>query len=110
MTNPETEHTAGGVLGRIAGKAKETAGTVLGNDELAREGRLQQAQSEAEIAARREETEAKQREAEADLEAERTDTEAERERLRAEIAEQDREAEIERERQRAEQQAAAEAE
>ena len=63
------EETAGGLLGKVAGKAKEVAGSAVGNDELAREGRLQQAQSDAEIEARREEAEARQREHEADVEA-----------------------------------------
>ena len=52
MTDTKTpDETAGGPLGKLAGKAKETAGSVLGNEELAREGRLQQAQAEAEAQA-----------------------------------------------------------
>ena len=39
MTEREDERTAGGLLGRIAGKAKEVAGEATGQDELAREGR-----------------------------------------------------------------------
>ena len=31
MTNPETERTAGGLAGKIAGKAKAAAGTVIGD-------------------------------------------------------------------------------
>ena len=47
MTNPETsERTAGGLVGKLAGKAKEAAGSVVGDDQLAREGRLQQAQGD----------------------------------------------------------------
>ena len=50
MTNPETprEETAGGVLGKLAGKAKAAAGSLTGNDDLAREGRLQEATVDAE--------------------------------------------------------------
>ena len=47
------ERTAGGLAGRIAGKAKETAGSLTGNEELAREGRLQQAASDAQARGRR---------------------------------------------------------
>src|SRR3954453_3902617 len=92
MTNPDTtERTTGGLAGRLAGKVKAAAGQVLGNEDLAREGRLQEAQSDAEITARREEAEARQRQAEADLEAERNETEVERARLQAEVAQKDRE-------------------
>ena len=48
MTEPETdERTSGGLAGKAAGKAKELAGEATRNDDLAREGRLQQAQGEA---------------------------------------------------------------
>jgi uncharacterized protein YjbJ (UPF0337 family) len=36
--------TREGLFGLLAGKAKEAAGTVVGNDEMARDGRLQQAE------------------------------------------------------------------
>ena len=84
MTDPKLpEETAGGQLGKLAGKAKEAAGFVLGNEDLAREGRLQQAQvdAEAEHAA----AEAQQREAEAEVEAAKADNELERERLQTEL-------------------------
>jgi uncharacterized protein YjbJ (UPF0337 family) len=59
VANPNTpEDTAGGPLGKLAGKAKELTGSALGNDELAREGRLQQAQAEAETDAAQEAAEA----------------------------------------------------
>ena len=50
MTDPDTpsERTVGGVAGKVAGKAKEVVGEALRDDELAREGRLQQAQGDAE--------------------------------------------------------------
>ncbi len=71
MSDKETsERTAGGLVGALAGKAKEAAGSLVGNDELAREGRLQQAQVEAESEASRQAADAQQRESEADLEAE----------------------------------------
>ena len=53
MTNPEIpERTRGGLAGKLAGRMKQAAGSVLGNEDLAREGRLQQAQVEAEEAGR----------------------------------------------------------
>src|SRR3954462_13770279 len=108
MTNQDTERTAGGLVGKLAGKAKEAAGSVIGDDKLAREGRLQDAQADQEIDARREAAEAKRREEEANTEAERAETERERERLQHEVAEERREEAAERDRQAAEQQAQAE--
>jgi uncharacterized protein YjbJ (UPF0337 family) len=52
----DLEVTREGLLGLLAGKAKEAAGTLVGNDELAREGRLQQAQIDDEAEAARDET------------------------------------------------------
>ena len=67
MNDPEnTEQTAGGPLGKLAGRVKEAAGSALGKEDLAREGRLPQAQVDAEAAAAREAEEARQREAEAE--------------------------------------------
>jgi uncharacterized protein YjbJ (UPF0337 family) len=43
-----SEHVAGGLLGKAAGRAKEIVGSALGKSELGREGRLQQVQVEAE--------------------------------------------------------------
>jgi uncharacterized protein YjbJ (UPF0337 family) len=90
----ETEETAGGPLGKLAGKAKETAGAVLRDEELAREGRLQQAQAEAEAEATQADAEARQREVETEVEAASTSNEIERERLKAELAAEEREAAI----------------
>ena len=70
------EETAGGPLGKLAGKVKEVAGEATGNDDLAREGRMQQASSEAEAQARQEAAEARQREAEAELEQQAREAEA----------------------------------
>lgn len=115
VTENTTERTAGGPLGRFAGKAKEAAGSVLGNEELAREGRLQQAQTDAEEVAQREAREAEQAAAEAGTQAQRDELALERERLEAELAEEQRLEQIERDaaRERAEaarHEAAAEAE
>jgi uncharacterized protein YjbJ (UPF0337 family) len=88
VTNPETpERTRGGVAGRLAGRFKEVAGSMLGHDDLAREGRLQQAQVEAE--------------ADAKVAATRAD-QAERERLENELDARERQELIARERRIAE--------
>jgi uncharacterized protein YjbJ (UPF0337 family) len=65
----EQEATAGGTIGKLTGRVKELAGTVLGRDDLHREGKLQQVQSEAEKDAATLAAEAKQKEGEAELEA-----------------------------------------
>ena len=103
MTNPDqpVEETTGGVLGKLAGKAKAAAGSLTGNDTLAREGRLQEAQVDAERDAQRELAEARQREQEAELSEERNQLKAERERLQQEVAAEDREQRIERDAQKA---------
>jgi len=46
-----TERTTSGVVGKGIGKLKEVAGSVTDRDDLAREGRLQQAQSDADLEA-----------------------------------------------------------
>ena len=47
MSAHNDERTAGGLIGRAAGKLKEVVGERAGRDDLAREGRLQQAQADA---------------------------------------------------------------
>jgi uncharacterized protein YjbJ (UPF0337 family) len=90
------EETAGGPLGKLAGKVKQAAGSMLGNKDLAREGRLQQAQVEAEAEAARAHAEANQRQAEAEIEAAKAENELERQRLQTEVAATEREAAIDR--------------
>ena len=95
MTAPSSdnqEETAGGLAGKIAGKVKEVAGAATGDGDLAREGRLQQAQADTEAEARRDAAEAKQQEAEAELEADKAENAAERARLQTEVAADEREA------------------
>jgi len=53
-----SEETAGGALGRIAGKAKEVAGKVTGRDDLHREGQAQQDKADAQRDAAKKEAEA----------------------------------------------------
>ncbi len=53
MTENQTERTTGGALGRLAGKVKAIAGDTLGDEQQAREGRLQEASADAELEAQR---------------------------------------------------------
>ena len=106
----QNEQIAGGVLGKVAGKAKEIAGEVVKNDELAREGRLQQAHVDAEIETAEEMKEAEQERAEAELAEKRAQNEAELDRIKAEKAEIEREKAIEQRRVEAEREAAQQAE
>ncbi|WP_354701652.1 hypothetical protein DSM112329_01978 [Paraconexibacter sp. AEG42_29] len=46
--NDDPELTRAGLFSEIAGKAKEVAGELVGNDDLAEDGREQQAEAEAE--------------------------------------------------------------
>jgi uncharacterized protein YjbJ (UPF0337 family) len=48
MPSKEREPLAGGSLGKLAGRAKEMAGNLLGRRDLGREGRLQRVGVEAE--------------------------------------------------------------
>jgi uncharacterized protein YjbJ (UPF0337 family) len=104
-----SEQTAGGLVGKLAGKVKEATGSLVGNGDLAREGRMQQAQVDAETEAERHAAEAEHRADEAALAQEKTETELERRRLQNEVAASEREQQIEQDRERAERQAAAEA-
>src|SRR5579884_2252017 len=103
------QRTAGGLAGKVVGKAKEAIGSATGNDDLAREGRLQQIQGDAEREARESAAEAQRADAEAQLREERAETELERQRLENEVAAMQREQRAERDRAAAEQAAAADA-
>src|ERR1700754_4174801 len=104
------ERTAGGALGRFAGKVKEKAGELTGNEELAREGRLQRSAADASEDAAREAAEARQAQEQADLEAEKAANHEERERLEAEVAATRREHAAEQDRARVEAEASQRAE
>jgi uncharacterized protein YjbJ (UPF0337 family) len=92
----EQEATSGGTIGKLAGRAKELAGTVLGRDDLHREGRLQQAQGKAEKDAATLAAAAEQKEKEAELEEEKAGAAAERRQVEIEAAEIDAEEQAER--------------
>ncbi|MCW2968648.1 MAG: hypothetical protein JWM71_2420 [Solirubrobacteraceae bacterium] len=106
MNDPDTaETTAGGLVGKLAGKAKAAAGSLIGNEDLAREGRLQEASSEAELVARREAAEARVQSDQARVVEEKAQTDEERRRLEAEVAAEEAEARAERDRLEAERRA-----
>jgi uncharacterized protein YjbJ (UPF0337 family) len=93
-----TDQPGGGLLGKLKGKAKELGGEIVGNDDLAAEGRLEQAT----VAAA---DEAVARDRAADVVAERAEVDralhqnaVEAERLKSEKAQAEREARLEQER------------
>ena len=91
MTDPESsETTAGGVVGRLVGKAKSAAGALVGNEDLQREGNLQQARVEADADAERERRAAELRAEEVAVTERRAEAAAERDRLRAEVEAEER--------------------
>ena len=81
------EEIAGGVLGKLAGRAKQLAGAGLGRDDLQREGRLQEVQAEADREAADLAAKAERKQEQADLKAERAETEAERHQVEQEARE-----------------------
>lgn len=109
MTQSEgTNAVEHSVFDKVAGKAKEVVGAVIGNEDLAQEGELQQEKARAGKAAVELTAEAEQREAEAELKAEVTQNRLEQQQVAADLAERTREQQLERE--RAEKQAAVERE
>jgi colicin import membrane protein len=101
------ERAAGGLRGRLAGKTKETAGSLTGNEDLAREGRLQQEAVDAREDAQREAAEARQAARVAELADDRARNDRQREELENELAADGREEQAERDRAAAEAEAAA---
>ena len=86
---PSPEETAGGLLGQVVGKAKSAVGSLLGNENLKREGNLQQAQAEAEVDAEREKQAADLRREMAAVKEQRAEAAAERDLLRTELGAED---------------------
>src|SRR5437016_2772451 len=86
MSDPETpETTTGGRLGQVVGKAKAVVGSLLGKDDLEREGHLRRPRADAEIEADRRSRAAELRRREAAVEEQRAEASAERDRLRTEL-------------------------
>lgn len=102
MRTDTDEKTAGGVAGSLIGKAKEAAGSLIGDDDLRREGALQRAHSEVARNAEAKLAEAKQDEVRAEVEIALSENEVERERLRSEVDAERRKEKIEQDRRQAE--------
>lgn len=99
MTHSEGTNASGNsVFDKVAGKAKEVVGAVIGDEDLAQEGELQQEKARAAKAAVELTAEAEQREAEAELKAEITQNRLEQQQVAADLAERTREQQLERER------------
>ena len=92
------QHAGGSVFEKVAGRAKAAVGRLIGNDDLAEEGELQQAKAQTAKEAAGLIDEAEQRNREAELAAEQEANRIERERAEAELAGIEREEQIERER------------
>jgi uncharacterized protein YjbJ (UPF0337 family) len=113
MPTNEREPLAGGSLGKLAGRAKEMAGNLLGRRDLGREGRLQRVGVEAEERAAAKAEVADRKAEEADVAERRAANEAERREVEVEAVEMAAEDRIEarttdKERQAARAEAAAE--
>ena len=93
----ESPDTRRGVLDKLAAKAKQAVGSLVGNETLAEEGALQERKADTAKDATRLTAEAQQAEREADLTAEQEENRLEQARIEAELAEQTRADEIERE-------------
>ena len=93
----DTPDTSGGVLDKLAGKAKQVVGNIVGNETLAEEGSLQERKADTALDATRLAAEAEQAEREADLAAEQEQNRLDQARVEAELAEQTRADQIERE-------------
>src|SRR5690242_4036552 len=86
-----------GAFERLAGKAKQTVGRLLGRGDLAEEGALQEAKGEAASRAARSAADADQRQREAEVAGEVDANRLEQERVDAQLTADRRAAEIERE-------------
>jgi len=102
----ESERTAGGLVGKVAGKTKELVGKLTGNEDLAREGRLQHAQGDADEQARRYEAQARREQAAADVAGESASVHAKQERLETEVGRREQHDQIDAQRRQAERNAA----
>jgi len=99
MTDHEQtqERAAGGLLGKVSGRAKQLVGSAFGNSQLDREGRLQQVQVEVEEEAIERSQEVDEKDAEARLAIAKAETESERREVEQELAQMSEEERIEHE-------------
>ncbi|WP_210495301.1 CsbD family protein [Patulibacter sp. SYSU D01012] len=94
MTASDDDRTTGGLAGKLIGKAKQAAGGLTGNEQLEREGRLQETAADQARDAAEEQAAARQREQEAQTEQERIALERRRAELQAEETAEAREQRI----------------
>jgi uncharacterized protein YjbJ (UPF0337 family) len=88
---------AGGLVDRVKGTVKQVAGTVLGNDDLKREGELHHDKVDAANVAKEAAAKAAQEHTEAELVTREREIEVERQRIAADTATDARQQQIERE-------------
>ena len=93
----ETTNASGGLFDKLAGKAKQAVGSLVGDDTLAAEGELQQEKVDKADEARRLSAEAEQAERESDLAADQEANRLAQQRVQAELDERARRQELERE-------------
>jgi uncharacterized protein YjbJ (UPF0337 family) len=92
MTSPDdTQRTVGGLAGKAVGKVKEALAHATDSDTLAREGRLQQAQSEAGLEAEDASRAVRGGEARGGVQERAAEVHAERDRLANQVAAEQRE-------------------
>lgn len=101
MPQETSERITAGPLGKLVGKIKRAAGAVTDDELLAREGRLQEAQSDAAREARERELAADAKQKRADLEGQKLETDAERARLGIDVEEATRRQQADQEREKA---------
>lgn len=99
MPDETTHDTSGGVFDKLAGKAKQAVGTLVGNDALAREGELQEKKVDTAQEAKILATEADQAERQSALTAEQEANRLDQQRVQAELDERARLAQIDRDEQ-----------
>jgi uncharacterized protein YjbJ (UPF0337 family) len=96
VTQQEGPGRSGGLFEKVAGKAKEAVGSLIGNDDLASEGRLQQTKAEKAAEAERLAAQAEQADEQAEVAAAAETNRIEQQRVNGELAERERLQQIER--------------
>src|SRR4051794_6103177 len=97
MSNTSTN--GGGFMDRVVGKAKQVAGTVVGDEGLKREGQLHEEKADAAVGGTRREAEATAERERADVTARERELAVEEREIAVEEAAEAREERLERERQ-----------
>jgi uncharacterized protein YjbJ (UPF0337 family) len=90
VTQHEGPGRAGGLFERVIGKTKEAVGNLIGNDDLATEGELQQTKADKAAEAERLAAEAEHAEKKAEVTAEAEANRIEQQRVQGDLAERER--------------------